>query len=71
MLTPNELKSCVKTGKIRINKDTRYYDSQAKPIDFKITSDLAHLVNSSLWDDVVTEFSKRIRDTFCDERLKG
>jgi hypothetical protein len=64
MLTPNELKTCVLSGKIKINKDTRYYDSSVDTIDFKVTSDLAYLVNSSIWDDVVTEFSKRIRDGF-------
>jgi hypothetical protein len=64
MLTPNELKTCVLSGKIKINKDTRYYDSSAETIEFKVTSDLAYLVNSSIWDDVVTEFSKRIRDSF-------
>jgi hypothetical protein len=64
MLTPNELKTCVLTGKIKINKDTRYYDYSADTIDFKVTPDLAYLVNSSIWDDIVTEFSKRIGDSF-------
>jgi len=64
MLTPNELRTCVKTGKIQIDKVSRCYDSNADEAEFKATSDLVYLVNSSLWDDVVTEFSKRIRDSF-------
>jgi hypothetical protein len=67
MLTPNELKICVLSNKIKLNKDTRYYDSRANSVDFKVTSDLAYLVNSSIWDDVVTEFSKRIQDCFKEE----
>jgi hypothetical protein len=64
MLTPNELKTCVRSRKIRVNKDSRYYDSSADPVDFNVTYDLAYLVNSSIWEDIVTEFSKRIRDNF-------
>lgn len=64
MLTPNELKTCVDTGKIRINRETRMFDPTAKPMDFKVTSDLGYLVGDSIWDDVVTEFSRRIKDSF-------
>lgn len=64
MLTPNELKTCVDTGKIRLNRKTRMYDPTAKPMDFKVTSDLGYLVGDSIWDDVVTEFSRRIKDSF-------
>jgi len=64
MLTPNELKNCVNTKKIRINKETRYYDMSAEAADFNVTSDLLNLVNSQIWEDVVTVFSKDLRDCF-------
>lgn len=64
MLTPNELKTCVSTGKIRLDPVTRYYDRTAEPMGFKPTSDLEFIVNDSIWGEIVTEFSKRIKENF-------
>jgi hypothetical protein len=67
LLTPNELKNCVSSGKVRLNERTRLYDSNAAFADFRVTSDLDYFVNSAIWDDMVSEFSKLIRENFKNE----
>lgn len=67
LLTPNELKNCVLHGKayFEVENGVRKYNRQrGKVCDFNVTSDLKYLVNSDIWDDVVTEFSRRIEETF-------
>lgn len=67
LLTPNELKRCVIRKSIRLNKDKEYDLEKGVEEEFKPTSDLAYLVESSIWDDIVTEFAKRVRETFSGE----
>lgn len=64
LLTPNELKRCVLKKTIRLNEKREYTNSEGEEEEFKPTSDLAYLVESAIWDDVVTEFARRIRETF-------
>lgn len=66
LLTPNELKSCVLQGKatFAIKDGVKVFDKNGESCEFKVTSDLKYLVNSDIWDDVVTEFSRRVKETF-------
>lgn len=64
MLTPNELKRCVLHKKIKINEAREYDVKNGKEQEFLPTSDLAYLVESAIWDDIVTEFARRIKETF-------
>lgn len=64
MLTPNELKRCVLHKKIKINEAREYDAENGKEQEFLPTSDLAYLVESAIWDDIVTEFARRIKETF-------
>ena len=64
LLTPNELKRCVLRKQIKLNEKREYDAVNGKEEEFLPTSDLAYLVESSIWDDIVTEFARRVRETF-------
>ncbi len=64
MLTPNELKRCVLRKKIKLNGAREYDSEHGNTEEFIPTSDLAYLVESAIWDDVITEFARRIKETF-------
>lgn len=64
ILTPNELKRCVIRKTIKLNNAREYDLENGIEEEFKPTSDLAYLVESGIWDDVVTEFARRIKETF-------
>lgn len=64
LLTPNELKRCVVRRSIKLNENREYDAEFGLEEEFKPTSDLAYLVESAIWDDIVTEFAKRVRETF-------
>lgn len=63
MLTPNELKRCVNAKSVKLN-ERRHYDESVQAERFESTSDLFYLVNSSIWGDVVTEFARRVKENF-------
>lgn len=67
MLTPNELKRCVTRKKIKLNSAREYDLESGEEKEFNPTSDLAYLVESAIWDDIVTEFARRIKETFAKE----
>lgn len=69
ILTPNELKRCVIRKKIKLNSAREYDLENGIEEEFKPTSDLAYLVESAIWDDVVTEFSRRIKETFAEKEV--
>ena len=64
LLTPNELKRCVIRKRIKLNKNREYDALNGIEEEFIPTSDLAYLVESGIWDDIVTEFARRVRETF-------
>lgn len=64
LLTPNELKRCVLKKSIKLNSNREYDAANGIEEEFIPTSDLAYLVESSIWDDIVTEFARRIKETF-------
>lgn len=66
LLTPNELKRCVLRKSIRLNENREYDSEDGLEEEFNPTSDLAYLVESAIWDDVVTEFARRVKETFAD-----
>ena len=49
---------------IKLNENREYDAEFGLEEEFKPTSDLAYLVESAIWDDIVTEFAKRVRETF-------
>ena len=67
LLTPNELKRCVVRRSIKLNRNREYDAEFGLEEEFKPTSDLAILVESAIWEDIVTEFAKRVRETFSGE----
>lgn len=69
ILTPNELKRCVIRKKIKLNSAREYDLENGVEEEFKPTSDLAYLVESAIWDDVVTEFSRRVKETFAEKEV--
>lgn len=69
ILTPNELKRCVIRKKIKLNKAREYDLENGVEEEFKPTSDLAYLVESAIWDDVVTEFSRKVKETFAEKEV--
>lgn len=71
ILTPNELKRCVIRKKIKLNKAREYDLENGVEEEFKPTSDLAYLVESAIWDDVVTEFSRKVKETFAEKEVKS
>lgn len=71
LLTPNELKRCVLRKKIKLNGKREYDAENGVEEEFNPTSDLAYLVESAIWDDIVTEFAKRIRETFSRAQENG
>lgn len=64
LLTPNELKRCVIRKRIKLNQNREYDAVNGIEEEFRPTSDLAYLVESGIWDDIVTEFARRVRETF-------
>lgn len=67
LLHPNELRRCVNEQKIRLTEDEDHnivYDDRAPETAFKVTSDLHFLVNSSVWTDMVTEFARKVEESF-------
>lgn len=64
LLTPNELKRCVLKKRIKLNKKREYDIEHGDEEEFQPTSDLAYLVESGIWDDIVTEFARRVKETF-------
>lgn len=64
LLTPNELKRCVLRRSIKMNEKREYDPENGVEEEFNPTSDLAYLVESSIWDDIVTEFARRVKETF-------
>lgn len=64
LLTPNELKRCVVKKCIKLNKNREYDAENGVVEEFRPTSDLAYLVESGIWDDIVTEFARRVKETF-------
>lgn len=64
LLTPNELKRCVIRKSIKLNTAKEYDLENGIEEEFNPTSDLAYLVESAIWDDVVTEFARRVKETF-------
>lgn len=64
LLTPNELKRCVVKKHIKLNQNREYDAENGIEEEFRPTSDLAYLVESGIWDDVVTEFARRVKETF-------
>ena len=64
LLTPNELKRCVIRKRIKLNQNREYDAVNGVDEEFNPTSDLAYLVESGIWDDIVTEFARRVRETF-------
>lgn len=64
LLTPNELKRCVIRKRIKLNQNREYDAENGVEEEFRPTSDLAYLVESGIWDDIVTEFARRVRETF-------
>lgn len=64
LLTPNELKRCVIKKRIKLNENREYDLQNGTEEEFIPTSDLAYLVESGIWDDVVTEFARRVKETF-------
>ena len=70
LLTPNELKRCVLRKSIRLNEKREFSNTDGAEEEFKPTSDLAYLVESAIWDDVVTEFARRIKETFANEEKR-
>lgn len=64
LLTPNELKRCVIKKRIKLNKNREYDGEKGVEEEFRPTSDLAYLVESGIWDDIVTEFARRVKETF-------
>ena len=67
LLHPNELRRCVNEQKIRLKEDANMniiYDDSAPETAFNVTSDLHFLVNSSVWTDMVTEFARKVEESF-------
>lgn len=67
LLHPNDLRRCVNEQKIRLKEDEHkciVYDDNAQETAFNVTSDLHFLVNSSVWTDVVTEFARKVEESF-------
>lgn len=64
LLTPNELKRCVIKKRIKLNQNREYDAENGVEEEFRPTSDLAYLVESGIWDDIVTEFARRVKETF-------
>lgn len=64
LLTPNELKRCLIKKSISLNENREYDPENGVKEEFRPTSDLAYLIESSIWDDIVTEFAKRVKETF-------
>lgn len=64
LLTPNELKHCVIKKRIKLNANREYDSKNGVEEEFRPTSDLAYLVEAGIWDDVVTEFARRVKETF-------
>lgn len=64
LLTPNELKRCVIKKRIKLNQNREYDIENGVEEEFRPTSDLAYLVESGIWDDIVTEFARRVKETF-------
>ena len=64
LLTPNELKRCVIKKQIKLNQNREYDIENGIEEEFRPTSDLSYLVESGIWDDVVTEFARKVKETF-------
>ncbi|MBD5131201.1 MAG: NUDIX domain-containing protein [Clostridiales bacterium] len=69
LLHPNELRRCVNEQKIRLNGD-KIYDENAPEMEFHVTSDLRFLVSNPVWTDVVTEFARKVAESFSENSTK-